>query len=164
MKYAMSPNRAYILGLWKGRRAKEGVGVEGHREVCEIFLKACLEEKLCLPDKVKYEEGILDKCYFYNSALLSFLEAEMDKREERLKYKNEFAANYFAGVFDAKGGWADSTTGGRMAFIIGDSTDEIVLLRLGFRVKRERGRIAIISEDFYGWIAPYLKLEIGKKK
>ena len=163
MKFTMSPNRAYLLGLWKGRRTKEGVGVEGHREVCEAFLKLCLDEKFCQPDKVKYEEGPLDKCYFYNTALRVWLDSEMKTRDERLRYKNEFAANYFAGVFDARGGFADSVAGGKMPYLIGDRVDEVVLLRLGFRVKKERGRIAIISGDFYPWIKPYLKLEISKR-
>ena len=164
MKYTMSPARAYLLGLWKSRRTKEGVGVGGHRELCEAFLKLCLDEKLCLPDKVKYIEGPIFKCYFYNSSVRSWLDSEFVKREERLKHKNEFAASYFAGVFDARGGFAGSVSGMDIPYLIGDKTDEIVLLRLGFRVKKERGKLAIISEDFYDWIKPYLKLEISKKR
>ncbi len=164
MKFTMSPVRAYLLGLWKGRRTAEGIGVEGHREVCDAFLKLCLDEKLCQPDKVKYLDNVLPaKCYFYNTALRTWLDSEMEKREERLRYKNDFAASYFAGVFDARGGfWDDGEE--KFCYIIGDRTDEIVLLRLGFRVKKERGKIAIISQDFYGWVAPYLKLEISRKK
>jgi len=163
MKFTTNPNRAYLLGLWKGRRTTQGVGVEGHRELCEAFLKLCLAEKLCLPDKVKYEEGVIDKCFFYNTAIRAWLDSEMKKRDERLKYRNEFAANYFAGVFDAKGGWDDSVRGDKMPYIIGDRADEVVLLRLGFRVKKERGRIAIISDDFYPWIRPHLRLDISKR-
>ena len=161
MKFTMNPARAYLLGLWKGRRTKEGVGVEGHREVCEAFLKLCLDEKLCQPDKVKYEEGEMHKCYFYNSAVRAWLDSEMEKRQERLRFKNEFAANYFAGLFDGKGGWWDDGKE-KFCYVIGDRTDEMILLRLDFRVKKERGKIAIISQDFYGWIMPYLKLEISK--
>lgn len=179
MKFTTNPSRAYLLGLWKGRRTKEGVGVEGHREVCESFLKLCLDEKLCQPDKVKYEEGEIrnreaveeaggsaswiNKCYFYNSAVRAWLDSEMKKREERLRFKNEFAANYFAGLYDGKGGiWDDGKE--KFCYIIGDQTDEIILLRLGFRVKKEGGKIAIISKDFYGWIMPYLKLEISRMR
>ena len=163
MKFTTNPARAYLLGLWRGRRTKEGVGVEGHREVCDAFLKLCLDEKLCLPNKVKFEEGAVTKCYFYNSAVRAWLDGEGKKREERLKYKNEFAANYFAGVFDARGGfWNDGK--GKFCYLIGDRTDEIVLLRLGFRAKNERGKIAVVSRDFYGWIMPYLKLEISRIK
>lgn len=167
MKFTMSPNRAYLLGLWKGRRTKEGVGVEGHHEVCETFLKLCLDEKLCQPDKVKFEEpkakGEPSKCYFYNSAVRAWLDSEMKKREERLRFRNEFAANYFAGLFDGKGGfWDDGKE--KFCYIIGDRMDEIILLRLDFRVKKERGKIAIISQDFYGWIKPYLKLEISRMR
>lgn len=163
MKLTTNPTRAYLLGLWRGRRTKEGVGVEGHREVCDAFLKLCLDEKLCQPDKVKFEEGPVNKCYFYNSAVRAWLDSEGQKREERLRYRNEFAANYFAGVFDAKGGfWGEGKE--KFCYIIGDREDEIVLLRLGFRVKKEGGKIAIISRDFYGWVMPYLKLEISRLK
>jgi hypothetical protein len=162
MKFTMSPSRAYLLGLWKGRRTKEGVGVEGHRELCEAFLKACLAEKFCQPNKVKYEEGAIDKCFFYNTAIRAWFDSEMKKRDERLKYKNEFAANYFAGVFDAKGGFAQAGKE-ELPYLIGDRVDEVVLLRLGFRVKKEMSRIAIISGDFYPWISPYLQLEISKR-
>ncbi len=162
MKFTTNPNRAYLLGLWKSRRTKQGVGVEGHRELCEAFLKQCLDEKLCQPDKVKFEEGPVYKCYFYNTAIRSWLDSELEKRQERLKYMNVFAANYFAGVFDAKGGWAQAGKK-EVSFIIGDRVDEMVLMRLGFRVKKEGVRIAIISDDFYGWVMPYLKLEISKR-
>lgn len=162
MKFTTNPARAYLLGLWKSRRTKEGVGVGGHRELCEAFLKVCLDEKLAQPDKVKFLEGPIYKCYFYNSAIRAWLDSEMEKREERLKYKNEFAANYFAGVFDAKGGFAQA--GKReIPYILGDRVDEMTLSRLNFRVKKERGKIAVISDDFYGWIMPYLKLEISKR-
>ncbi|VVC00780.1 Uncharacterised protein [uncultured archaeon] len=160
MKFTMSPKRAYLLGLWKGRRTKEGIGVEGHHEVCETFLKLCLDEKLCQPDKVKFEEGEASKCYFYNTSVRVWLQEEMMKREERLRFRNEFAANYFAGLFDGKGGFYDDGKE-KFCYIIGDHVDEIILLRLGFRVKKERGKIAVISQDFYGWIMPYLKLEIS---
>ena len=163
MKLTTNPTRAYLLGLWRGRRTKEGVGVEGHREVCDAFLKLCLDEKLCQPDKVKFEEGPVTKCYFYNSAVRAWLDSEVEKREERLRFKNEFAANYFAGLFDAKGGFWDDGKG-KICYLIGDREDEIVLLRLGFRAKREGSKVAILSPDFYGWIMPYLKLEISKLK
>ncbi|VVC01220.1 Uncharacterised protein [uncultured archaeon] len=163
MKFTMNPARAYLLGLWKGRRTKEGVGVEGHREVCEAFLKTCLDEKLAEPDKVKYLEGPVHKCYFYHSALRAWLDEEMEKRGDRFRFKNEFAASYFAGLFDGKGGFAASGDGD-IPYIVGDEVDEMVLLRLGFRAKKEGSKIGIVSEDFYGWIMPYLRLEISKKK
>ena len=163
MKFTMNPARAYLLGLWKGRRGSAGVGVEGHHEVCETFLKVCLDEKFAEPDKVKFEEGAVCKCYFYHSALRTWLEEEIEKRGERFRFKNEFAASYFAGLFDAKGGFAVSGEG-EIPYIVGDPVDEMILLRLGFRAKKERGKIAILSEDFYGWIMPYLKLQISKKR
>ncbi|MCX8175438.1 MAG: hypothetical protein N3E51_04495 [Candidatus Micrarchaeota archaeon] len=161
MKFQMNPARAYLLGLWKGRRTKEGVGVEGRRELCEVFLKACLDEKLAQPDKVKFEQGKGSKCYFYNSAVRAWLEDELSRRDERLRYRNDYAASYFAGLFDSKGGFFE-LNGERFCYFVGDRTDELVLLRLGFRVKNERGKIAVISRDFYGWISPHLRLSISR--
>ncbi len=161
MKHKMSPARAYLLGLWKARRTKQGVGVQGRKELCEAFLTLCLSEKLAKPDKVKFEEAKKPeeqtKCYFYNSAVRAWLDEEIKKREQRLKYKNEFAASYFAGAFDARGGF--SSTG--IAYFFGDHVDEIVLLRLGFRARKQKGKVAVLSKEFYEWILPYLKL-MGK--
>jgi hypothetical protein len=165
MKLTMSPTRAYFLGLWKGRRIPTGVGVEGRRELVEVFVKLCLDEKFAVADKVKFIDGTITdegKCYFYNSALRSWLEGEIKKREERLRFKNEFAANYFAGAFDARGGFSE-LAGKEMLYFLGDDVDEMTLLRLGFRVKKEGSRIAVLAQDFYGWIHPYLKLQRSKK-
>jgi len=153
MKFTMNPSRAYLLGMWKSARTKEGVGVEGAREFCERFLKICFDEKLADPGKIKFEEGAsYSKCYFYNTAVRAWLDSEMEKRDERLKYKNEFAASYFAGVFDATSGEANG-----IRYIRGDRVDEMVLLRLDFRVKKEKGKLALISPEFYRWILPYIK-------
>ncbi|MCX8197358.1 MAG: hypothetical protein N3G80_03535 [Candidatus Micrarchaeota archaeon] len=158
MKFKMSPARAYLLGLWKSRKTAEGVGIEGSAPVAEAFVKVCLDEKLAEPNKIQYvEEKEKLKCFFYNSALRSWLQEEVAKREERLKYRNEFAASYFAGVLDAKGGIMPKDEQ-KICFFVGDKVDEIVLLRLGFRVKREEGKIVVLSPDFYGWVAPYLKV------
>ena len=165
MKFTMSPLRAYFLGLWKSRRTASGVGIEGKRELLEIFIKLCLDEKFAEPDKMKFSEGNAEEygsCYFFHSALRSWLDSEMKKRDERLRFKNEFAASYFAGVFDAKGGTME-VKGKEYCYFLGDDTDEMVLLRLGFRAKKEGNKIAVLSSDFYGWLHPYLKMDRSKK-
>lgn len=165
MKFAMSPARAYLLGMWKSRRTAQGFGVTGRRELQEVFVKLCLDEKLAVADKIKFIDGTETEegaCYFYNSALRTHFDSEMEKRADRLKYKNEFAANYFAGVFDARGGFYE-LKGKEYCYLLGDETDELVLLRLGFRSKKEGRRIAVLADDFYGWLHPYLRLERSKK-
>src|SRR3989338_9197372 len=154
MKFTLSPSRAYLLGLWKGRRTKEGIGVEGHAEVCEVFIKLCLDEKIAQADKIQLRDGEVPgakKCFFYNSALRAWLDGEMKKRDERFRFRNDFAAGYFAGAFDARGGFVP-VGGKEIPYFFGDSVDEMVLLRLGFRARRERGKVAVFSGDFYGWI------------
>jgi hypothetical protein len=162
MKFKMSPARMYFLGMWKTKRTDEGVGVEGKRELCEAFLAVAFAEKFALPNKVKYREEKIHKCYFYNTALRAWLDAEMEKRDERLKYKNDFAASYFAGIFDAAGGWLDFAKR-KLPYVVGDKVDEIVLMRLGFRVKREGAKLIVLSDDFYSWIKPHLRLSISQQ-
>ncbi|MEM4554427.1 MAG: hypothetical protein QXT25_01080 [Candidatus Anstonellaceae archaeon] len=155
MKLVMNPTRAYILGLWKGRKTKEGVGVEGSQQLCEVFIKICLDEGFAQPNKIKYDQESGKKCYFYNSAVRAWLQQELEKRQERLKYKNEFAASYFAGLFDSTGGVLENE---KICYFEGDATDEIVLLRLGFRVKKEKGKLVVFGFEFCRWISPYLKI------
>ncbi|MCX8198338.1 MAG: hypothetical protein N3F07_04085 [Candidatus Micrarchaeota archaeon] len=164
MKFRMNPQRAYLLGLWKSRKTSQGVGVCGRQELAEAFVKVCLDEKLAEPDKMQYQEDSSGlRCFFYNTSLRSFLQKELENREDRLRYKNSFSACYFAGVFDAKGGWQESALGVKIPFLVCDRVDEIILLRLGFRAKREGQKLAVLSEDFYDWIAPYLKLDISRR-
>jgi hypothetical protein len=161
----MSPSRAYLLGLWKSRRTKSGIGVEGRRELVEVFIKLCLDEGLAQPDKMKFSEGNAEEygsCHFFNSALRAWLDSEMEKRQERLRFKNEFAASYFAGVYDARGGRLE-VKGKEYCYFLGDNVDEMVLLRLGFRAKKEGGKIAVLSDDFYGWLHPHLKMDRSRK-
>jgi len=165
MKFTMSPSRAYFLGLWKSRRTKSGVGIEGKRELQETFIKLALDEKFAEPDKVKFSEGNAEEygsCLFYNSALRAWLDEEMKKRDGRLRFKNEFAASYFAGVYDARGGTM-KVKGKEYCYFLGDNVDEMVLLRLGFRAKKEGNKIAVLSSDFYGWLHPCLRMDRSRK-
>jgi hypothetical protein len=157
MKYTLSPIRAYFLGLWKANKTKEGVGIKARKELCEIFIKIALEENFIEPNKIKYEEfEKVSKCFFYQSALLSFLEQELERRDERFKFKNDFAGNYFAALFESTG----KVNKDKEIFAIsGDKLDEIILLRLGFRVKKQKDQIIIFSTEFYNWVSQYFKIK-----
>jgi len=153
------------LGMWKSRRTASGVGVEGKRELMETFIKLSLDEKFAEANKMKFSEGNAEEygsCLFYNTSLRSWLDEEMKKRDERLRFKNDFAASYFAGVYDARGGTMD-VKGKEYCYFLGDDVDEMVLLRLGFRAKKEGTKIAVLSPDFYGWLHPFLRLDRSKK-
>ena len=65
-------------------------------------------------------------------------------------------------MFDAKGGFTD-VNGREILYFIGDDVDELVLLRLGFRAKKEGNKIAVLSPDFYGWLHPFLRMDRSKK-
>jgi hypothetical protein len=161
MKYNLTPELAYIIGLWKSRRTSEGIGIHGSTEICELFLRECLKLKIAAPDRVKFtqadREARMDgKVYFYHTALRAFFDEIVDGELERFKYVNDYSANFIAGMFDGVGGM--SHDGKYPYFEYGTKHDEAVLLRLGFRVKREKKRIIVLEkEKFLRFVKPKLK-------
>lgn len=153
MKINLTPQLAYLIGIWKTRRTKEGIGifVKGD-ELKGIFMQTVLKLGLTTPEKLQVEEA---KVYFYHSAYLAFFEKVVAEELERFKYKNEYAANYLAGMFDAVGG---ETKEGSLFLENGTREDEMLLLRLNFRAKKMGKRIFIYSADeFWAFVKPYSK-------
>ena len=56
MKIRLTPQLAYIIGLWKTRRTKEGIGIVGGRKIVEVFLKKIIDAKIAQPDKIQLRE------------------------------------------------------------------------------------------------------------
>lgn len=137
MKIKLTPELSYVIGLWRKARCQEGLGVQGGKDVLEIFSQEALEKQLTTSDKLLCAE---DKVYFYHTAYRKFFQ-EVEKEElERFKYLNEYAANYLAGMFDAAGHIDE-----RGVVSIGQATkqDEMMILRLGFQSRRRADRLII---------------------
>ncbi len=155
MKIKFSPGLAYVLGVWCGRGTKEGVGVEGQDELRSAFLTSCFSLGYASPDKVQIRERSV---HFYHSALKAGLQKLKSERVEKLRYRNDYSSSYFAGLFDAVGGF-DS---GKPVFAFSDKMDEIVLLRLGFRVKKAGRKLIVISDrELLSFIKGKLKVMNG---
>lgn len=171
MKIKLTPQLAYIIGLWKARRAKEGIGVEGNRGICEVFLRECLSLGVAQPDKVKFIEPKAQrlplgqerekreredcKVYFYHSAYRAFFDEVVKKELELFRYKNEYSANFIAGIYDGNGGVGREN---RLHYFFGTKMDEMLLLRLGMRVKSEKKKVVFLSGgEFEAFVKPALK-------
>lgn len=158
MKVKLTPELAYIIGLWRKCRAFEGLGVKGNQEILETFSKEALSQELTSSDKLLNDQ---DKVYFYHSTYRKFFQDIERDQLERFKYLNEYAANYLAGLFDAVG---DIDRKGIVSFIKMNRQDELVLLRLGFQSKRMKDRLVVERPVvFLAFIKNYVKIKKDHK-
>lgn len=160
MKIKLTPELAYIIGLWRKIRTKEGLGVsDGRHDILEIFSKEVIEKGLTTPDKLLSEEG---KVYFYHTAYRKFFQEVEKEQLGRFKYINEYAANYLAGMFDAVGVIDEER--GILSLNSCNKEDEMLLLRLGFVTRRNSGRLIIEKPRlFLAFIKNYVKYYNGHK-
>lgn len=153
MKIKLTPELSYVIGLWRKARTTEGIGVKGDESVMSVFSKEIIEQELATPDKIQSEE---DRVFFYHTSYRKFFQQIEKEQLERFKYLNEYAANYLAGIFDSSGEIDDK---GIVSLGNISSQDEMMLLRLGFVVRR-RGKRAIIEKPllFLTFIKNYVKV------
>lgn len=154
MKVKLSSGLAYVIGLWKARRTREGIGVVGNSAMREIFIKCLLDEKIAPPEKIRLQgESVI----FHHSAYREFFREFASEPHERLKRRNEKSAAYLAGLFDGCGGVRD----GIPYFARMSPEDEMLVARLDFVYLREREKVIIAkrnAEEFMRFVNPFLKL------
>ncbi len=137
MKIKLTPELSYVIGLWRKARTSEGLGVQGGKELLEIFAKEALDKGLTTSDKMQAAE---DRVFFYHTAYRKFFQQVEGEQLERFKYLNEYAANYLAGMFDASGSVDER---GVVSMAGASKQDEMMLLRLGFQTRRRADRIVV---------------------
>jgi len=153
MKVKLTPELSYIIGLWRKNRTSEGIGVRGEDAVVEVFSTEVLKKELTTTDKLLSEEG---KVFFYHTSYRKFFQQIEKEQLERFRYLNEYAANYLAGLFDGCGSIDEKG----IVFLRNlTPQDEMMLLRLGFGVRR-RGKQSIIEKPvvFLTFIKNYVKI------
>lgn len=144
MKISLTPGLAYVIGLWRARKTSEGIGIEGNQRIRDIFLVQVLAQKIAEPDKIQLKE---DKLFFYHSAYRAFFDDVVKNQLERFAYRNDYSASYLAGMMDGFAGIKDDKEGKMIFFPKASASDEMLLLRLGFRAKRSGGKLMVISGD-----------------
>ena len=151
MKIKLTPSLSYVIGLWKEVRGREGIGVKGDEELLSCFSKAVLENELTAPNKLLTGE---DSVYFYHTAYRRFFQKIIDEQLDRYKYKNEYSANFFAGLFDAVGELED----GKVFLSKFTRKDEMALYRIGFRPLMKGRRLYFTKPlHFLAFIKPFTK-------
>ncbi|MEM4366707.1 MAG: hypothetical protein QW035_01080 [Candidatus Anstonellales archaeon] len=124
MKIKLTPAMCYLLGLWRSKKSTKGFGIRGRKGVA-AFVEESIKQGITEKGKVLYDGS---EVFFYNSKFLKFAQEFESEIDKRLKYLNDYAANYFAGVFDGTG---KITEDGKV-LIRKDPIDQGILLRLGF--------------------------------
>ncbi len=137
MKIRLSPELSYIIGFWRKRRTKDGIGIYGEQTQLEIFSKGILDTGLTTPDKMLNDD---DKIYFYHTAYRKFFQQIEKEQLDRYRYLNDYAASYLAGIFDSCGGIDEK---GFVYLSKANKQDEMMLLRLGFGTKSKADRLVI---------------------
>jgi hypothetical protein len=153
MRIKLTHDLSYLMGAWKFRRSREGIGVYGSHAFRSAFVAVALKTGFASPNRMQPK---IDRVYFYNTALRAFMQKTIGRAEEAFCHQNEFASSYFAGLFDAVGYVQDGQAElGRM-----DRRDEMALLRLGYRVVVREGVAYIApSGQFLRFIRNARRLE-----
>lgn len=184
MKYRLTPELSYFIGFWKKLRCYGGIGIRGDPERIDHFVKLAIDLKLTTPDKLLIAPNHR-KAHFFHTKLRTFIQDIMKNELERFKYKNDYAASYLAGIFDAAGstrearkesapGKASTNTKEQKesmenvllitAAIITPSNkfEEHMIARLGYRTRLVKNVLFIPKgNEFMAFIEPYRKLGKG---
>ncbi len=158
MKLKLTPALAYIVGLWTKRRSFEGLGIKASPELMEIFTNEVIAQGMTTKDKI-ISDG--KRVFFYHTAYKRFFSDIVNDQFERFKYLNEYAGNYLAGLFDSVG---DISEDGIVSFTKLTNRDELLLLRLGFNLRRKKESFVVEKPViFLAFIKNYVKLYKGHK-
>lgn len=153
MKIKLNPQLSYLIGLWKFSRTSEGLGVVGNADLQQAFLSAAIAAGIAKADQIQTKG---EKAFFYHSAYRAFFDATLSREDEAFAHANDYSAAFLAGLFDAVGGVHDAQVGLSRA----DKRDEIVLLRLNFRIKKAGGVFWITPPDqFLKYIKNWTRCE-----
>ena len=152
MKIKLTPEFAYLIGVWKGRRIENGIGIKTSGELQGIFLKEVLKVLKIPPQKIQLIEN---KTFFYHSAYRKFFEETEKNQIDIFKKRNNYSAAFLAGLFDSIGGIEKNL----LYFTIANYKDQILIERLGFRTRFVGKRLFILdSKNFKNFIYNFLKL------
>lgn len=153
-KLSLSPDVSYMLGIYNCNSRRESVCVStSSNEMIERFVKIAV---LNLGIKLDYvrvvKDGEIFEAKINSPKLKKLLEKALESRDKTFKYKNEYSASYFAGMFDCNG--AVDRKG--IFLRRGSAYDAVLLERIGFHTTTSAGKIYIKNDkDFVMFIAPF---------
>lgn len=127
---------AELIGFWKMRRTRKGVGVIGNIEVQERFVKKVLLLNLMPVEKIVASEKAV---WFSHIRIKSFFEKIVKNQAEIFDRRNNISAAYLRGMYESTG---DGPTISNISF-----SDQLLIERLGFNTKKKDNRLLIRDID-----------------
>ena len=133
---------AYLIGFWKVRATKEGIGVVGSEEAQEKFISELLKLKLVAPDRILLKNGVaLFHHIKYRNDFLNVIKNQNDL----FARKNKLTAAYVQGMYDSEGSFEKGI------LIINKTSfqDQMLIERLGFYTERRKGTLRIRDPEAF---------------
>ena len=150
MKIRLTPEIAYVFGMWVVRPSRKGLGVKGLPYLHEYFIKGVLDAQLSTSNKIRVDGK---RVYFYHSGYQRYFRSLLDDLEFRFSKPNSsITSAFFAGVFDATGLLDNGVP--KMKGV--PLRVRLLLERMGFRLTAHNKWFYIVPHDlFIKLIKPY---------
>ena len=140
---------AYLIGFWKVRSTREGIGIIGGEEVQSKFIAELLKNKLTTPERILLKENI---AMFHHIKIRNELLDVVRNQNDIFARKNKLTAAYIKGMYDSQGSFENGI------LLINNTTfqDQMLIERLGFYTQRKKGILRIKNpEKFFMFIKKY---------
>lgn len=125
---------AELIGFWKMRRTKKGVGVVGNIHIQEKFIKKVLNLKLVPVDKIVADENA---AWFSHIKIKNFFEKVVKNQAELFDKRNAISAAYLRGMYESSG---EGPIIKNMSL-----NDQLLIERLGF-ITKSKGKTVLIRD------------------
>ena len=140
---------AYLIGFWKVRSTKKGIGIIGGEEVQHKFVAELLKNKLTTPERILLKENI---AMFHHIKIRNELLDVVRNQNDIFARKNKLTAAYIKGMYDSYGSFENGI------LLINNTTfqDQMLIERLGFYTQRKKRILRIKNpEKFFMFIKKY---------
>ena len=140
---------AYLIGFWKVRSTREGIGILGGPEAIQKFIAEILKLKLVTPDRILLREKA---ALFHHIKYKNFFLDVVKNQNELFARRNKLTAAYVKGMYDSDGKFESKLlTIGKTSF-----QDQMLIERLGFYTERKQGVLRIKDpEAFFEFLKKY---------
>lgn len=133
---------AYLIGFWKMRRTREGIGIVGGSDIQQRFIKEILKQRLIPPEKIKINKKAI---VFHHIKIRKFFEKVVENQNDLFGKRSKLSAAYLRGIYESSGN----------GNLIEKATfrDRMLIEQLGFYTKRIEKKVYVRNlDEFLGFI------------
>ena len=123
---------AELIGFWKLRPTRAGIGIIGNFDLQEKFVKLVLDSKLVPANKIVSSPHAV---WFSHIKIKNFFEKTANEQGEIFNKPNPISKAYLRGMYESRG---EGQTISNISF-----SDQLLIERLGFTTKKSGKTIYI---------------------